>query len=42
MSMDSSTPCERLIARRRRSRAVAWALFLLAIAAIFTAHVLLR
>jgi hypothetical protein len=35
-----SSPCDRLIARRRRGRVIAWCLFLLAVAAIVLWRVL--
>jgi hypothetical protein len=36
------SPCDRLIARRRRSRAIAWCAFLAFIAAVFVFRILAR
>lgn len=40
MSTEIRTPCDRLIARRRRARTIAWCLFLLAVVAIFAWRIL--
>lgn len=41
MSSTHRTPYDRIQSRRRRSRTIAWLLFLLFIAAIFVARILL-
>lgn len=42
MSAEFRTPYDRLTARRRRSRAIAWLLFLMFIASIFAARIVLH
>lgn len=42
MSPDDRTPCDRLIARKRRERIIAWCLFLALIAGIVVAKALMR
>jgi hypothetical protein len=42
MSSETPTPCDRLIARRRRIRAIAWCLFLLFIVLVFAFRILRR
>jgi hypothetical protein len=40
--MSSESPCDRLIARRRRARTIAWCLFLLFVAAVVAYRFLAR
>ena len=42
MSSDIRSPYDRLVARRRRAGALAWCVFLLLIASIFAARILLH
>ena len=42
MSMSYRSPYDRLMARRRRSRALAWCFFLLFLAAVFVGRILVR
>jgi hypothetical protein len=41
-AMSVRTRCDRAIARRRRGRSLAWCVFLLLIASVFAARILLR
>jgi hypothetical protein len=42
MSMGYRSPYDRMITRRRRSRALAWCFFLLFLAAVFVGRILVR
>lgn len=42
MSSGFRSPYDRVMARRRRSRALAWCVFLFFIASVFAARILLR
>lgn len=42
MSSEFRTPCDRILARRRHSRTIAWLLFLAFIASIFVARAVVK